>query len=121
MKIPKSEVQNPFVAVFIKDLTRFIQLSGTRELKPRDGTVFLALVARVDWSTGRIRATADMLAEDLQCNPADIRASLARLRKQHYVRWIQDKTDRFYAINPWVVEPANPKSRNYIKHCFMEA
>jgi hypothetical protein len=117
----KAEVQNPFLMLYIKDLSRLIHKAGTRELKPRDGMVFLALLARVDWSTGRIKATADMLAEDLSSNPADIRASLSRLKSQHYVRWIQDKTDRFYAINPWVVEPANPKSRNYIKHCFMEA
>ena len=107
--------------LYIKDLSRLIHKAGTRELKPRDGMVFLALLARVDWSTGLIRATADMLAEDLASNPADIRASLSRLKSQHYVRWIEDKTDRFYASNPWVVEPANPKSRNYIKHCFMEA
>ena len=107
--------------MFLKDVERFIALTASRELRPRDSAVLFALIARSDWSTGRIHATSEMLAQDLQTRDADVRSSLARLKKQHFVRWIKDKTGMFYAINPYVVEPGNPKSRNYIKHCFMEA
>lgn len=117
----KEEVQNPFLMLYVKDLSRLIQKAGTRDLQPRDGMTFLALMSRCDWSTGRIRATANMLAEDLQCNPADVRASLSRLKAEHYVRFIKDRTETFYALNPWMVEPASPKSRGFIKQAFMEA
>lgn len=122
MRTLKSAITNPFMAVYLKDVAAIVAKAKTRELKPMDGMVLLALMSEADWSTGRINVTSTDLGERLGMQAAQIRACISRLKRQHLVRYIKGKGNQyFYCLNPWVVQPGTAQSEAYIKQCFQEA
>jgi len=112
-----------FVMLQLKDLESVIASLGRRVLQPRDAGVLLALMAHTDTYTGRIYVTADQIAEDLQANPSEIRAALARLKKEHLLRLVLEKGTgrRFYLINPHVVQSGRPQAIGMAMQQFAEA
>lgn len=104
-------------------LGRLIQHLGERALKPRDAGVFLALMAHTDTFTGRIHVSANQIAADLNSNPSEVRAAIARLKQQHLLRSIVDPIsgNRYYLLNPWVVQSGKPQAVGLAMKEFQEA
>lgn len=94
-----------FVMVQLTDIDRLMELFATRELMHRDASVIFALISGTDTYSGKVRLTANGLANQLQITPNEARAAIARLKKQHLVRHIKDpKTgETYYRLNPWMV------------------
>lgn len=114
--------------VQIKDVDKFVSLAkkgegNKRTLQLRDYAVMWALVARADWATGQIAATAEAIADMTDTTPSDVRNSLARLIEQNMLRRIRPEkgTGFFYAINPWMVEFGKEKARGLLASQFVEA
>ncbi len=94
-----------FVMVQLTDIDRLMELFASRELMHRDASVIFALISGTDTYSGKVRLTANALANQLQITPNEARAAIARLKKQHLVRHIKDpKTgEAYYRLNPWMV------------------
>ena len=109
--------------LMLRDLEGVVQHLGRRTLKPRDAGVLLALLAHTDTYTGRIYVTADLIAEDLQSNPSEVRAAMARLKKEHLLRLVVEKGTgrRFYLVNPHVVQSGKPQAIGLAMQQFAEA
>lgn len=89
----------------LADLEQAISLLGSRRLQLRDAAVMLALMAHTDTYSGRIRVTTHQLAIDLAMQEADVRATIARLKKENLLRLINDRStgERYYRLNPWMI------------------
>ena len=109
--------------VQLQDLTRFIELAGQRKLELRDGVLVLALISHTEAGTGRIKVTASRLAQDLQVQEAEVRAGLARLKKQLQLRQIRhrDTGERYYLLNPWTVRSGKESAIGLAMKEFREA
>lgn len=107
----------------LRDLERLVELLGQRELKPRDAGVVLALMCHTDTYSGRIFATAAQVAQDLQITESEARAAIARLKKQHLLRLIQERSTgrRYYLLNPWIVQSGKPEAIGMAMKQFQEA
>ena len=107
----------------LQDLGGVIALLGQRVLQPRDAGVLLAFMAHTETYSGRIYVTVDRIAEDLQSNPAEVRAAVGRLKKQHLLRLIVEKDTgrKYYLLNPWVVKSGKPKAIGLAMKQFKEA
>jgi hypothetical protein len=112
-----------FVMVHLKDTERLMDLYAQRALEPRDGMLLWCLLSFADHTTGRIRASANGLADRMQSNPAEVRAGLARLKKQHLLRQIKSATsgERYYRVNPWMVTCGKPQAIGLAMKEFQEA
>lgn len=112
-----------FVMLQINDTSHVVSLFGKRLLQPRDAGVLLALMAHTDTLTGRIHVTANHLAEELQCQPSEIRNAFARLKKHHLLRKVANKETGqwFYLLNPWMVQSGKPQAISLAMKQFQEA
>jgi len=112
-----------FVMVHLKDTERVMDLYSQRAIKPRDGMLLWCLLSFADPSTGRIWASADGLADRMGSNAAEIRAGIARLKKQHLLRQIKNSVtgERYYRINPWMVSCGKSQSIGLAMKEFEEA
>lgn len=89
----------------LSDLSGTVELIAQRTLQPRDAAVMFALMSHTSTHSGKISVTSAGLAQDLQMQEADIRASLSRLKRQHLLRLISNRAtgERYYRLNPWLV------------------
>lgn len=112
-----------FAMVQIKDVERMRKLIGERKLELRDAATVWTLLSYLDTYSGRIRVTAVRIAEDLQCQPTDVRASISRLKKQHLLRQVRDRNtgEHYYRLNPWMVQTANGSLLGVAMKEFQEA
>ena len=112
-----------FVMIQIAEIEKACELFDSRELKPEDGMVVLALLANTNRANGHIRATADEIGQTVGRSGSHVSRSLARLSKAHLLRRIRDERGggAFYALNPWMVECGESRFRGYLKKRFMEA
>jgi len=94
-----------FAMLELKDAQRVTELVAKRDLELRDIAVIWVLVSHTSSYSGRIQLTAAGIAQDLQVNESEIRASLARLKKHYLLRQIRDRNtgERYYRLNPWLV------------------
>lgn len=101
-----------FVMLQLADLEQAISLLGSRRLQLRDAAVMLALMSHTDSYSGRIRVTTHQLALDLTMQEADVRAAIARLKKENLLRLINDRStgERYYRLNPWMVHSSGQNS-----------
>ena len=109
--------------VHLKDTERLMDLCAQRVLEPRDGMLLWCLLSFADHTTGRIRVSATGLADRMQTNPSEVRAGLARLKKQHLLRQIKTPGtgERYYRVNPWMVSCGKPQSIGLAMKEFEEA
>lgn len=96
----------------LKETERVTELVAERKLELRDVAVIWALLGHTSSYSGRIQVTAAGIAHDLQVNDSEIRASLARLKKQDLLRLIKDRNtgERYYRLNPWMVSTNSKNS-----------
>lgn len=109
--------------VQITDLTRMLQLAGNRQLHLMDGMLFLALMSHTHTYSGRVLVTVSRLAKDLQIRESDARAGVARLIKHHMVRRVKDPDtgEKYYRLNPWMVQTSKGSLQGLAQKEFMEA
>lgn len=94
-----------FVVLQIEDTERVTLLIGKRVLQLRDAAVLLALMGHVSTYSGRIKATSKLIAQQLQMQETDVRASFSRLKQNQLLRQIRNEHtgERYYRLNPWMV------------------
>jgi len=87
------------------DLDRVIDHCANRDLHPRDLGVMVAMLSYTETYSGRIPVTAMLIAERLNMSVKEVHACIARLKKQHILRLIQDKRTgaRYYRLHPSLV------------------
>lgn len=109
--------------VFIKDVQKIMELTGTRQLLLRDSAVFMALIAQADWKTGHINTSQQELADLTSMRVTDICATIKRLSQHHLVRRIKAErgVGHFYAINPYVVAFGKENARGALFQQFQNA
>lgn len=95
------------------------------ELHPRDLAVLWALVARLDWRSGRAWTTASDLATALgHKSPAHARGALRRLKRLGFVATGADRRDpsqRFLCVNPLVAATGGKHRRHRLYRQFEDA
>ena len=125
MKRTAVKTKPDFAMVKIKDLQRMLELTATRDLQLRDGTLLLALISHTHTFSGRVQVTSRRLALDLGMTESDIRAGLARLIKHHMVRRVRNENtgELYYRLNPWTVSTTRDGSalEGLAQKEFMEA
>lgn len=86
-------------------------------LHPRDIAVLWALVARMDWRTGRVWTDTFQLAAALgHEQPNTVRGALRRLKKEGFVAKGVDRNRpsmKFWCVNPSVVAATGGKCRRH--------
>ena len=104
-------------------LPSLVRRISERKLLARDAAIYLALMAHTDTMTGRIFVTADQLAEDLACKPSEVRAGIARLKREHELRQIVEKGTgkKYYLLNPWSVQSGKPPAIGLAMKQFADA
>lgn len=95
-----------FAMINLKDMDSVGALICSRSLHLMDGSVLLMLLGHTCTYSGRIQVTTARLAEQLHVAESAIRASLARLKKEHILRLIRDRNtgERYYRLNPSIVQ-----------------
>lgn len=95
------------------------------DLHPRDLAVLWALVARLDWRTGRAWASANDLAAAIgHETPAHAKGSLRRLKRLGLVASGVDRKDSsrvFLCVNPLVAVAGGPNRREWQRRQFEQA
>ena len=112
----KEDGQEGFVMVHQRDLDSAISLVGTRQLELRDMAVFMALMAYMNWRSGRVPITAKALAERLQIQLPTCVSSLTRLKKELLVTRVVDRNtgENYYLLNPYVASVGSPQRRGLL-------
>lgn len=112
----KEEGQEGFVMVHQRDLESAISLVATRKLELRDMAVFMALMAHMNWRSGRVPITAKALAERLGIKLPVCVSSLTRLKKEMMVARVVDRNsgDNYYLLNPYVASVGGPQRRGLL-------
>lgn len=112
----KEEGQEGFVMVHQRDLESAISLVATRKLELRDMAVFMALMAHMNWRSGRVPITAKALAERLSIKLPVCVSSLTRLKREMLVARVVDRNtgDNYYLLNPYVASVGGPQRRGLL-------
>ena len=112
----KEDGQEGFVMVHQQDLDSAISLVGARRLELRDMAVFMALMAYMNWRSGRVPITAKALAERLQIHLPTCVSSLTRLKKEMLVTRVVDRNtgENYYLLNPYVASVGSPQRRGLL-------
>ena len=112
----KEEGQEGFVMVHQRDLESAISLVATRKLELRDMAVFMALMAHMNWRSGRVPITAKALAERLSIKLPVCVSSLTRLKREPLVARVVDRNtgDNYYLLNPYVASVGGPQRRGLL-------
>ena len=112
-----------FAMIQIRDLSRTVELVGERKLHLMDAALMLALIKHTHTYSGRVLVTVHRLALDLKMNESDARAGIARLIKHHQLRRVKDPDtgEKYYRLNPWMVQTSKGSLQGLAQKEFMEA
>jgi hypothetical protein len=94
-----------FAMIRLQELADVLSLTRDRQLEQRDHAVLNALIASINWRTGRCETSGSGLATKLGRRQDNIRGSLSRLRKWGLVVWVADRGtgQAYYLLNPGLV------------------
>lgn len=100
-----------------------VEATAMRRLQPRDSAVMNALIAHVNWRSGRIAVTGTHLAELLRMKQQDVSASIKRLRQEKLLARVVDPVSRntFFLINPRLLWVGSTQRRGHLFQQFDEA
>lgn len=105
-----------FVMVHQHDLDCAVSLVGRRVLELRDMAVLMALMASMNWRSGRVHVTAKGVADQLKIKLPVCVSSLTRLRKQQMISRVMDRHtgENYFLVNPYLVSVGGPKRRGHL-------
>lgn len=112
-----------FAMIRLRELEDVLQLTRCRRLEQRDHAVLNGLIAAINWRTGRSETSASGLAGRLGRRSDNIRASLARLKREGLVLWVADRGtgQAYYLLNPGLVFCGTPQQRGLAWQQWKEA
>lgn len=112
-----------FFKLHIDELHFLLKLIAFKNIEHRDLAVFLAYVSLTEPRSGRCRATALKVAEDLNVTPSTVHRSLKRLREANLiVRYLDKRTgERVLLINPYLLSAGSPQQRGLLIKSYSEA
>lgn len=119
----KWDDETKFVKAHQVEIERALDLVAERKLELRDMAVMWALVAYANWRTGRIRVTAQKLAERLGMQETHVVSSITRLRKQLLLTRGTDPHDgtSFYLLNPYLVSTGTTQTKGHMWQVFQQS
>jgi hypothetical protein len=121
--VNRTDPADNFAMIRLRELADVLDLTRTRRLEPRDHAVLNGLIASINWRTSRSETSAAGLASRLGRRSDNIRASMARLRKEGLVLWVADRGTgaAYYLLNPGLVSCGTPQQRGLAWQQWKEA
>jgi DNA-binding transcriptional ArsR family regulator len=124
--VSDGSLQSPsdrFLKLHIDELHFLLKLIAFKNIEHRDLAVFLAYVSLTEPRSGRCRASALKVAEDLNVTPSTVHRSLKRLREANLiVRHLDKRTgERVLLINPYLLSAGSPQQRGLLIKNYSEA
>lgn len=110
--------------VFIEELhVAAMGALADKRLQPRDLAVLMALLANMNWRSGRVDMTQRALAEQLNIRETNVGSSIKRLREEQLIARAVDKASgrRYFLINPRLASVGSPQRRGHLFQQFEEA
>lgn len=105
------------------ELEGVIEAMRSKRLQPRDLATFMALMANMNWRTGRVRVTTTALAEQMGVPISNVSTSVSRLSKESLVHRMKDEStgEVFFMLNPTVVSVGSQQRKGFLVQRFSEA
>lgn len=109
--------------VRLAEMADVLGLIRDRRLELRDAAPLLALIAHIDWKTGRSKTTAAAVAAELGIRSDNCRASMSRLRRQALAVWVVNRKtgESYYLVNPALAFSGSAQQRGLAWQQFREA
>ncbi len=94
-----------------------------KRLLYRDLAVLMALMANVNWRSGKAHVTQRCLADQLQMQPSHVSTSIKRLREEGLLaRALDQPTGQWhFIVNPRLASVGSPQRRGHLFQQFDEA
>lgn len=112
-----------FVKTHVLEMDRCLDLVAERRLELRDMAVLWALMAYASWRTGKIKVTAEKLAERLRMQQTHVVSSITRLRKEALLAKGKDPHDGtfFYLVKPSLASVGPLQTKGLMSRIFEES
>ncbi len=96
---------------------------AAKRLLPRDLAVFMAVLAKVNWRSGRANVTQRALAEQMGIPETHCGTSIRRLRKELLLARVFDRESghNYFLINPRLAWVGSAQRRGHLFQQFDEA
>ena len=112
-----------FVKLYLDEIPKLLLLLQFKNILSRDLVVLLAMVRLCEIRSGRCRAPAKKIAEDLQMNLNTVFLSIKRLREAQLIVKAYDKRtgEVMYLINPYLFSGCSGKQQGFQIKTYLEA
>lgn len=100
-----------------------LPLLQRREISCQDVSVLVAVMAHLDWRSGKARVTQKALAASMGMRETHVSASARRLQRLRLLARVRDTYtgEAFFLINPALASVGGPQRRGHLAQQFAEA